>query len=68
MSSSRSSQTGKFWHIAVVNGEAKVFGNGAVLKSSKGVEYECLLEISTACAPKPASGSKGASEKMIQVG
>lgn len=38
------------WNISVVDGQAKVFKNGAPLKSSQGEEYGILLDVSTKMA------------------
>ena len=55
------SQAEKLWYIMVIDGKAKVFRNGISLKSSKGAEYGCLLDVSSAFPPHKYK------ERMIQV-
>ena len=55
------SQAEKLWYIKVIDGKAKVFRNDVSLKSSKGAEYGCLLDVSSGFPPHKNK------ERMIQV-
>ena len=55
------SQAEKLWYIKVIDGKAKVSRNGVSLKSLKGAEYGCLLDVSTAFPPHKKK------QRMIQV-
>ena len=56
------SQAEKLWYITVADGKAKVVRNGIALKSSRGVEYGCLLDVSMTVTQNRNK------ERVIQVG